>query len=256
MKHVLFAGLLAGAALFAGCDGNSEPVQGPASDFKITFQARYDGQPLEKYKNYTYDSYQVQITRFNTFLSDITLLNGNKEVRISDIDWVDFTPDNAPNNLAVSVPLTFAQVPDGDYTGIRIGYGVRPDLNAKQPKDFAAGHPLSRENEYWLGWGSYIFNKIEGTVDLNNNNVSDGGLVYHCGSDATYRTYTFNTPITVQQGATATVTFDLKKLFDTTDPTGGWLDLNSAYNHVTSNDVSDVVIANLLMNKFDRATTV
>jgi len=252
MKKILFPAFLIGLFAFAGCDDTTDVVE-PASSVTITFKALYDGQPLEKYKLYDYDTYRVEYSRFNTFMSNITLLDGAKEVQLSDIEWVDFTPDLSTTNMAVAVPITFNNVPDGNYTGIRLGYGVPPALNAKQPKDFAPTHPLSRENEYWLGWGSYIFNKIEGRVDLNNNGVFDGGLVYHCGSDAVFREYTFNMPIKVEPGANLVVEFDLKKLAVIN---GTWLDLKIPYNHITSNDNNDVVIATVLMNNFGNATAV
>lgn len=253
MKKLLLNGSLAAVLFFAGCDGTADPDLPPSSDLTVTFKALYDGQTLEKYKSYNYDTYKVHFSRFNTFLSDITLLKGNEEFKLSDIEWVDFTPDSAPNDLAVDVPIKFKNVPDGDYTGIRIGYGVSPDLNAKQPNNFSSTHPLSRENEYWLGWKSYIFNKIEGKADLDNSGVFGSSLVYHCGSDAVYRTYTFNTPIRIEQGAVATVAFDLKKLFTIN---GNWFDLKIPANQITSNDVGNVVVATILMDNFDFATTV
>ncbi|MEQ1744763.1 MAG: MbnP family protein [Saprospiraceae bacterium] len=249
MKKIFFSSLFFALLTLSGC--LDEPA---ASDVTITFKAVYDGQPLEKYKQYDYDTYRVQFTRFNTFMANIGLISGNSVLALSDIGWVDFTPDSAPTDKAVDVSATFSGVPDGTYSGLHLGYGVPKALNALQPKDFAAGHPLSRENEFWLGWGSYIFNKIEGQVDLNNNGVFDGGLIYHCGSDAVYREYEFYLPITVGPGArNIVVEFDLKKLFVIS---GTWLDLNDPYNHITSNDANDVVIAKKLMDNFDTATTV
>lgn len=253
MKKFTGAILLAGVFLLSACNGTPDPVLPPASNLTITFKPLYDGQPLEKYKNYGYAGYPVLFTRFNTYLSDITLLKGNEEVRISDIEWVDFTPDLAPDNFAVEVPVVFKNVPDGDYTGIRIGYGVRADLNAKRPNNFASTHPLSRENEYWLGWNSYIFTKVEGKADFDNSGAFGTSLVYHCGSDAVYRTFTFNTPISVQQGATATVSFDLKKFFTIN---GSLFDLTVPDNQLTSNDVGNVIVATVLMDNFGNATTV
>lgn len=259
MKNFLCTGFAAGAILLVssslflmGC-GDGALNEPPSSDFTITFKAQYGGQPLEKYKNYDYSTYKVHFSRFNMYLSDITLLKGNQEFKISDIDWVDFTPDQASNNLAVDVPITFKKVPDGEYTGIRIGYGVSPGLNAKKPGDFSFSHPLSRESEYWSGWGSYIFNKIEGKADTDNSGAFGASLVYHCGSNAVYRDYTFNLPITVEKGAAATVAFDLKQLFTIN---GVWFDLTVPENQFTSNDAGNVVIAKILMDNFDSATAV
>ena len=250
MKKVFLFFTLAALSLLSACDNTDTP---PSSTFTLTFKAMYDGQPLEKYRDYDYDTYRVNFIRFNTFMSDLALLNGTNVTALSEVEWVDFTPDSATDNFAVEVPLSFTNIPDGDYTGLRMGFGVAPDMNNKRPSDYPADHPLARENEYWLGWASYIFNKIEGQVDLDNNGVYDGGLIYHCGSDAVYRIYDFNVPITVGQNASATVEIDLKKVFQSN---GSWLDLNNPYNHITSNDANDVVIATVLMDNFDEATTV
>lgn len=253
MKNLIWLLLLGGTLFMASCGGTKDPLVGPTSDLTLTFKAQYDGQPLEKYKNYPYDTYQVNFNRFNAFFSDITLLNGTEELHLSDVEWVDFTPDLAPGNLAVEVPITLKNIPDGNYTGIRIGYGVRPDLNALQPKDFPAGSPLSRETEYWLGWKSYIFNKVEGKADTDNSGAFGTSLVFHCGSDAVYRTYTFNTPITISQGAALSAVLDLKKLFTIN---GSWFDLSVPDNQITSNDVGNVITATILMDNFGNATTV
>ena len=250
MKYLFFAGLLAGMTLLTGCI-DTPPVA--TSNFKITFKALYDGQPLEKYKAYDYDTYRVLFTRYSTFLSDLTLLNGSDEVKMSEIEWVNFTPDTLPTNLSTAVPLSFAGVPDGYYTGLRFGFGVKPELNSRQPKDFAAGHPLHLENEYWLNWQSYIFSKIEGLVDLDKDNTPDAGLEYHCGSNAVYRIFTYNLEIKVEPGATATVEIDLKKIFN---PGGSWLDLHIPANQRTSNEADDVATATILVNNYAVATTV
>ncbi len=235
-----------------GCEGTKDDAT-PRVEMKITFRAQYDGRPLVRYQPYDYDTYWVRYLRFNAFMSNIALLKDGAPVRLSDIEWIDFTPDDAPTDTAVDVTLTL-RAPEGVYTGIRLGYGVPPALDVKQPKDFPVGHPLSRENEYWIGWKGYIFNKIEGQVDLNKDGTFDGGLIYHCGSQAVFREYTFDLPIRVGANAPpVTVVFDLRKLFLIN---GQWLDLRDPYNHITSNDFNDVVIATKLMDNFRNATAV
>jgi hypothetical protein len=64
----------------------------------------------------------------------------------------------------------------------------------------------------------------------------------------------FDLPIRVGANAPpVTVVFDLRKLFLIN---GQWLDLRDPYNHITSNDFNDVVIATKLMDNFRNATAV
>lgn len=250
MKHYALPLLLLAAALFVGCDGKENPVL--PDNFTLTFKALYDGQPLEKYKNYPYGDKVVLFDKFNTFLSDITLLKGAEEVKLSDVEWVDFTPDFAPNDTAVQVSFKYA-VPDGHYTGIKIGYGVRPDLNAKTPADYAVDHPLYRESEYWSGWHSYIFTKIQGKVDLDANAAPETNIFYHCGSDAVYNTATIAQGIHVAGDHALVVEFDLKKLF-TFD--GQLLDLTVPTNQATSHSASNIALGQKVMLNFKNATAV
>ncbi|MEZ4917674.1 MAG: MbnP family protein [Saprospiraceae bacterium] len=249
MKKILFFSLLITGLALSSCKDVRPVDTGADSPFTINFQAHYDGQKLEKYKDYNYDTYTVAFSRFNTYVSDITLLKGTEEIHLSDVEWVDFTPDQASDNFAVDVPLTY-QVPEGEYTGIKVGFGVRPDLNAMRPSDFPAGHPLTREIEFWLGWNSYIFTKIEGTGDQNNDGMDDIFMLFHCGSDAVYRSYTFDHPFTVGTDSQMDIQLDLKDLFTINN---SWFDLTVPGNQFTSNNPADVTVATILMDNIKNA---
>lgn len=248
MKNRVLLTLAVVLILFSACKDNNNPAQ--QNNFTLTFRALYDGLPLEKGKNYPYDDKVILFDKFNTYLSDITLVNGARETKLSDIEWVDFTPDIAPDNKAVDVTFKFT-VPDGDYTGIKLGYGVRADLNAKTPADYPVGHPLYLENEYWNGWSSYIFTKIQGRYDLNGDNTPEANLFYHCGSNAVYNTATINRSITVSGDASLIVVFDLKKLFTFN---GQLLDLTDPANQATSHDASNITLGQKIMSNFKNAT--
>ncbi|MDX1911253.1 MAG: MbnP family protein [Saprospiraceae bacterium] len=250
----IFLLALVSGLFFSACEKNHTHESGVP--FTISYKATYDGEQLTKYKNYPYGTaaYPLQFSRFSTYLSDIELIKADGSThRLTEIEWVEFTPDNASTDLSAIPAITYNNVPEGEYTGIRIGYGVKPSLNAKVPADFSGNHPLARELEYWSGWDSYIFNKIEGQGDADNNGAFDHFLLFHCGSDAVYKVYEFSLPIHVHAGHPGlNVTFDLKKLFILAD--GSWYDIVT--NHATSNNPNDISVALVLMNNFEKATSV
>ncbi|MCB9306168.1 MAG: hypothetical protein H6565_06195 [Lewinellaceae bacterium] len=248
MKHRIVLFLLAALLPFAACK-DEDPVTN-TNNFTLTFRALYDGVPLEKYTNYSFGDKQVLYDKFNTFISNISLIKDGQEVLLSDIEWVNFTPDSAPDDRAVEVSFKYS-VPDGDYTGLKLGYGVRADLNAKKPSDYPVGHPLYLETEYWPGWSSYIFTKVQGKVDLDGDNTPETSIFYHCGSDAVYNEATMNRTIRVAGDAALVVEFDLKKLFTFN---GQLLDLTVPSNQVTSHDASNIALGQKVMDNFKNAT--
>lgn len=242
------------AALFASFSSCKKEETQTEKNFTLTFKATYNGEALEKYKNYAYDNRDIQINKFNTFLSDLILVKQDgSEQRLSDIEWVDFTPDLALDNKAVTVAFQYT-VPAGDYTGLKMGYGVRSDLNAKKPADFAPEHPLYLENEYWSGWQSYIFTKVQGLYNLDGTGDLESTLTYHCGSDAVYQTSTMNAaiPVTAKSGA-LTVEFDVNKLFA---DNGTLLNLDDPLNRNTSHNASNITLGLKVMSNFANATSV
>jgi hypothetical protein len=249
---LLFAATCGTMALFSACHDHGSSSEGGVN-FDATFRATYNGNRFVKYFPYNYNGYPLKLSRFTLFLSDITLLNGSESVEISDVEYLDFTPDNASNDTSVLLKVTFKNVPEGEYTGIRMGYGVAANNNSKNPADFPTTSPLYNDNEYWLGWKSYIFAKIEGTGDANNDNQDDHFLIYHCGGDGVYKTFTFNEPIHVHAGeAGIKIDLDLLKLFIMDD--GRYYNLVT--NSATSNKKDSLRIANDIMSKFDKATSI
>ncbi|MEI6411046.1 MAG: MbnP family protein [Bacteroidota bacterium] len=240
--------------LLSACKNNdvSDPVT-PTADFNISFDAQYDGSRLVKYQKLVYNNYPLELTRFALFLSDVTLLKSNGEQVLTESAYLNFTPDTAVSDVSAILKYTFKNVPEGDYTGIKIGYGVKPSDNAKNPADFPPTSPLYNEIEYWLGWKSYIFCKIEGEGDKDSNGQFDHFLVYHCGGSGVYKTFTFNQPIHVHAGDPGLkVSFDLKKLFIMDD--GRYYNLVT--NPVTSNNKDSLRVANDIMSKFGKATSI
>lgn len=250
-KLLLLSALVVLAAL-SGCDPKEEPITG--IDFGVTFKATYDGAQLEKNKDYMHGSYPLLFVRYRLYLSDITLLKADGgEVKISDAEYLDFTPDSGASDMSVTPTITFKNVPEGMYDGIRIGFGVNPANNAKRPSDFADGTPLSIETDYWLAWKSYIFMVLDGKADPDIDGTKNLAFSYHCGSDAAYKVFTFNEHIHVEQGHQGIgIEFDIRKLFTNSD--GSLYDIET--NPSTSNSANDPRVAIEFMGKLGNATTI
>ena len=118
----------------------------------------------------------------------------------------------------------YHDISEGIYTGVKFGIGVNPDLNAYDPVYYNAlgtDHLLSSGIDYWSGWESYVFTKIEGFFDRNGNGTAGGGeddeeITYHTGTDALYREKTIDASIEIAAGSTFTLPLivDLDKIFN------------------------------------------
>ena len=253
MQKIWLPTALLAVAFLTGCKKEEHPVTDAKTDFDITFRATYDGEQVRRYTNYSFDGAPIQFTGYALFLSDITLLKGTEEIRLSEIEYVNFFPSNLTSDLSDAPVLTFEQVPEGEYTGIRLGFGVKPALNALNPGNFRPGEPLFNEFEYWAGWDSYIFSRIDGSYDPNSDGVFETTLVYHCGGDGVYREFTFEKPIHIHAGAADLgIDFDLKKMF--VMPDGSLYDIVT--NYATSNNPNNIVVASVLMDQYQRATVI
>jgi len=246
-KHTLLLSLFALLGLASCGERGAKDV---GVDFDIQFRATFGGTTLEKYQDYQLGDLPLFFEACRMYLSDITLLDGGREILISEVVYLDFTPDGAPS---ATPTITFKNVPEGAYTGIRIGYGVKPILNAKRPSDFPVGHPLAIETDYWSGWNSYIFSVLDGKADPENDGTKNLSFSYHSGSNPVYKTFDFQQAIHVHEGqAGAKVIVDMKKFL--TLPDGSFF--NIVVNPATSNNANDVVVAQILTDNFGRATTI
>ena len=195
------------------------------TDLTVAFRANYGGGPLaiqrEAYAYPTGDS--LKFLLFQYYVSDLELLpaDGSEAVLLTDIDLIRW---NSASDSA-TVDREFV-VPAGDYRGLRFGLGVKPELNAVDPSNFAANYVLN-ENEFWGPSTRYVFAKIEANAQLEEDGRYDTGLSYHMGSDSLYTMVEFGRNFTVEPGGGSSLTISADVLsalsgngqtFDITDP--------------------------------------
>jgi hypothetical protein len=235
--------------LFLACDKDDD---GKESSLIVGYQAQFGGEPLELQKAYDYGGFPVHFTIFNLYVSELTLVRSdNTSVKVMDVEFLNF--NESPGNLTPVIQFQYPNIPVGEYSAVRLGIGVRADLNAKNPSDFATGHPLSREEFYWPGWESYIFTQIQGYADVDENGQPDLTMFYHTGSDAVYQEVTVNYPVSIREdNSQLAITIDLQQLFTQAD--GSLYDIVA--NPTTAHDPSNLAVGQFIMNNYQKAITV
>lgn len=174
--------------LLTACLDDDDQVFGDV-EVAVDFRAEFNGDPLAiSAGTYAYPTgADLKVLLFQYYVSDLELLpaDGGDPVVLSDVELIRYR--SATEDETETRSYT---VPAGNYTGLRFGLGVSPDLNALDPNNFAADFALN-ENEFWNATARYVFAKIEANADLENDGTFDTGLSYHMGSDALYRTVVF-----------------------------------------------------------------
>ncbi|MEO6130306.1 MAG: MbnP family protein [Saprospiraceae bacterium] len=194
-------------------------VDHPNGSLTLHFKGFYDGQPLSMFTTKPFTTpEQLQFSQVSFFVSDIVLLDQSAEVDVKDLELVNLSFDD-PTSAIEGFTLPLGNRPAKNYTGIRFGIGVPPGLNVKKPSDFNSSNPLSNSVNYWSGWNSFIFMKIEGRIDTIGNGSFDTGFAYHTGTDPLYRTFEANLPVSIEDGKNTNIDIDIdfKKVLEGID---------------------------------------
>ncbi len=206
--------LLASITLLStSCEKEPDGDVVESSNIEVRFRALIDGQPMVLNERYDYNGKDFTISSLKFYISDLVLVKGALEANVKEIDFVDFgTSNTTAQGAADGVVVGGASIPLGTYDGLKFGLGVPSDLNNEDPTDFSSNHPLGADSEYWLAWDSYIFHKVEGRYDGDNNaNDLESSYVYHVGLDENFREKTFsNLEIEIAEDNTAQVVIDIE----------------------------------------------
>ena len=106
---------------------------------------------------------------------------------------------------------------------------------------------------YWADWNSYIFLKLEGTMDTDGDGMFDDvNFVYHVGSDPTYEQVNINKGITLakDQDMALVVELDVEKLFVRD---GAYLDIEAKPQ---IHNATQMETGHYLMDNFVNALTI
>ncbi len=176
-------------------------------------------------------------TLIKLYLSSIQLQNGQGEwIMLEDV--IITSPGSEPQST-----YTF-NLPDGNYSKLRMGVGLDSTLNASDPLSFPNDNPLAAYQGMYWDMIKYRFAIIEGIVSPEDSNRIL--VAYHPGTDPLYKEVEFDIDLS-NSGITYDVTaqLNLEEIFD---GPGGTVDfITQATTHSVVSDPHDYAIAEMIM---------
>ncbi len=183
-----------------------------ATEAVIRMQLLYNGEPMVTQQEYDYpDGKTFILTKFSTYLSNITLQSGNETRLLEEVRLINLT-ETLRNTAGSLEGFTIFKGETGLNSADRIHFniGLTPEQNRKLPADYPPGHPLAMPGEHWLAWSSYIFVKIEGWIDLDDDGMAETGVALHLGADQVMKPKTLFFPASSMD---ITIQIDLARIF-------------------------------------------
>jgi hypothetical protein len=246
--------LLAIAVVFlnASCEKTTPtpPKTVDPSYFAMNFKAMYANKPLVINQVYDYNGKKVRFTRLQFFIAyDLGLFSSPVSVsdNLPSTALVKFTnlTDSASAAGGVDVELALA---NKSWPSLNFAIGVPKVQNAKLPKDFVFPDPLTDGSNFWDAWQSYIFSKLEGSMDKDGDGVFETGITLHTGGNEVFTPVKFTKNYTVANGSKTIVNFEL----NINELVKG-IDLTTVNS---SHQVGDAATMRIIMNNFPTALTV
>jgi len=199
-----------------GCKEKEPEITESEVTMKINF--RYGSQPLVYDQEYTYDTdKKIKIELVKFYISKPALRNAAG-------DWVPFGSEYFLVDLGHPT-FSAGKMPVGNYSAIRFGVGVdnsrniQSDPQAIPATDYPNDHPLNAASDMYWSWATgYIFVKVEGRIDANNNgsyiDVEDKTVSYHPGVPELFRSIQLEKSITVgSEAVQPELTLNVEALF-------------------------------------------
>jgi hypothetical protein len=178
--------------LFAKCGDNKEVKPECNGVLNLNFFPIINNQPFIMNNVYVINGKKVRFSKFHFYSSSIVTSAGQTTCNTNDeVIFVDLTQLDDSTKSRKGFQTTLRNRASGSFNNIYLGLGVNPSLNGKTPQDFPSSNPLSKSDEYWAGWKSYVFLKLEGLMDKDGNGSFETGITYHTGSDDVGHTVIF-----------------------------------------------------------------
>lgn len=217
----------------------------------LVIKLKYQDQALIVGDDYAFpDGRMIEFSRVSFYTSDMYL----GDHLLSEVAFLKPTDDHKNASSAeTGQVLNFENIPSGKYSSLRANIGLTANQNATIPANYTSDHPLAKPGEYWNAWDSYIFVKVEGNFDSNDDGtfVNDG-FTLHLGSDQVMRMIESVNTIEISSDQTSVVNLeiDLLDFFVSDDGTLYDIDANKSIH-----SLSQLPQAHILADNFKNAIT-
>jgi len=183
------------------------------TDVDLNIKMQYGDDPLVMYDALTYpDGRTFRITDVKGYFSEIGLVKDGATTEIKDVVFFSLGDahsdlDEAQNGFDFSLPETGVK----DFDALTFNIGITDEQNNTLPADYNSSNDLSKASEYWPNWESYIYFKIEGNMDFDEDGDYENGenVVLHLGTESALR----NLVIDVDGNNSIEMVLDLEKVF-------------------------------------------
>ncbi len=185
------------------------PISTGAIEWNI--KAKFNEQPFQLNKIYNYNGKKVRFSRLSFYVSNISA--NRKGSFISSIDipiaMIDFKEIDDSIEASKGFIINFEGFQARDMDQFDFGIGVASNLNSKKPKDYPTNNPLSETSNYWDAWNSYIFFKLEGSLDKDGDGQFETGITLHAGGNEVYQSMNFSKAFSIKENETTPLSMEL-----------------------------------------------
>ena len=219
------------------------------SNFDMTIKLSYDDAPLVMTNDYTYpDGRTIRFNRVSFFISKLNVSDGTESVQLLDAQHVNLTQSHIDEERASEgYQVISNDVELASINSISFNIGLTADQNGQSPSDYPVDSDLSNSAEYWVGWESYVFAKIEGLIDLDNDGTPESTFALHLGSDEIMRTVDIENLSDSRDSYSLNIDLDVKQIFN---------DGTTTYDIVETTNIhslNQIAQANFLIKNLERA---
>lgn len=204
IKILFFALITIG---WTACDDDPVDTQVGEGTIEIALRAQYDGDPLVMLQEYQYpDGKNMVFSRISFYMSNLKLTSEDGVASSSAVNYLMLNEAHTSlTDATEGYKFSLTGVQSDDYNKLSFDIGVPADLNAMTPTDFTSDNDLSLSGEYWPGWESYIFCKVEGLIDFDEDGTPESDFALHLGADPALVNINLNRNISVDKNKTTEV---------------------------------------------------